>query len=77
MKQHMNGNHNSDEPSSTAMVSVDDESVQDDDDIVQGEVVSSQIITSRYESRNLFLEHEKQHFSKYSQKLNTCWSLKN
>merc|ERR1719373_697465 len=43
----MNGNHNSDEPSSTAMVSVDDESVQDDDDIVQGEVVSSQIITSR------------------------------
>ena len=67
----MNGNHNSDEPSSTAMVSVDDESVQDDDDIVQGEVVSSQIITSRYESRNLFLEHEKQHFSKYSQKLNT------
>ena len=43
----MNGNHNSEEPSSTAMVSVDDESVQDDDDIVQGEVVSSQIITSR------------------------------
>merc|ERR1712018_412493 len=43
----MTGNHNSDEPSSTAMVSVDDESVQDDDGIVQGEVVSSQIITSR------------------------------
>ena len=36
------------EPSSTAMVSVDDEPSQEDDDVVQGEVVSSQIITSRY-----------------------------
>ena len=31
-------------PTSTGIVSVD----EDDDDIVQGEVVSSQIITSRY-----------------------------
>ena len=38
----------SNEPSSTAVVSVDDEDDNAEDDVVQGEVVSSQIITSRY-----------------------------
>merc|ERR1719350_1734401 len=42
-------NTNSNEPTSTAMVSVDDEPIIPgvDDDVLQGEVVSSQIITSR------------------------------
>ena len=41
--------NNSNEPTSTAMVSVDDEPniPGGDDDVLQGEVVSSQIITSR------------------------------
>ena len=39
--------NNSNEPTSTAMVSVDDEPNPGDDDVLQGEVVSSQIITSR------------------------------
>jgi len=41
--------NNSNEPTSTAMVSVDDEPIipGGDDDVLQGEVVSSQIITSR------------------------------
>ena len=42
-----NNTNNSNEPTSTAMVSVDDEPNPGDDDVLQGEVVSSQIITSR------------------------------
>ena len=44
-----NTTNNSNEPTSTAMVSVDDEPIipGGDDDVLQGEVVSSQIITSR------------------------------
>ena len=42
-------NNSNNEPTSTAMVSVDDEPIipGGDDDVLQGEVVSSQIITSR------------------------------
>ena len=40
-------NNSNNEPTSTAMVSVDDEPNPGDDDVLQGEVVSSQIITSR------------------------------
>ena len=49
IKTNDNNTNNSNEPTSTAMVSVDDEPIipGGDDDVLQGEVVSSQIITSR------------------------------
>ena len=49
IKTNDDNTNNSNEPTSTAMVSVDDEPIipGGDDDVLQGEVVSSQIITSR------------------------------